>query len=280
MLFVLISALAAPAADEAVLLELRREKAGDKTAVVRTSASTLTLSGGDETRKDTTAQHLEYDEEIVKLPADADRPVKLTRNYTKATRSSDGKETEFPFHKKLVEIERQSAGRYGFVADGEQFTGEAARLFEDEFNLPDAYGPDRELLPPQPVKIGEAWQVSSELVAKRMTARGPFSVEAANVTMTSKLVKLLERDGAKFAVVEQTIETRPTALVQGERKTPLDGASKITTSVTWEFCRDGSRHESKFAGKSIFAIALSLPGGAKLSLTGEGTTTRTTRPRK
>lgn len=280
----LVLLLLVPAADEAVQLTVRREQAGDKTSVVRTTATTLTLTttggGANETKKEVTGSTLQFAEDILVKPADADRPTRVSRTYEKASRKLGDKESDMPFAKKTVVFEKTPAGRFKFLADGEELTGDAAKLFEEEFNTPDATGPDQELLPPQPVKVGDTWEVSAELVAKRMTARGPFTVEPTGAKLTSKLVKLLERDGAKFAVVEQTIEIGPKALQQGGKPIPLDAGSKITTSVTWEFCRDGSRHDSNFTGKSKFDVGVKIPGGPELKMAGEGTTTRTTKPRK
>ncbi len=266
-LAVLVAWLAAPAAgqDATHELKLKREAKGDRVRVASTDAANLrflfAVMGQELKKTDTKVEKLAYTEEILEYDAKAKKATKLTRAYTVAEEAEDGKKKTQAYAGKTVLIEMKGA-KYAFFVDGRELDEDDTEDLDREFNEKDDIPLDNaDLMPDKPVKVNETWTVSAKKVAEAFDAGGPLSIDPDNTKVTGKLVKVYEKGGKRFGVMELTMVLAVKELRLDEDTFTMKAGSKVTATMTLDACIDGSSHAGTEKGSLTFELTGDLPNG-------------------
>jgi hypothetical protein len=159
-------------------------------------------------------------------------PTRLQRRYEQAVTKKDGKEVTLPYEWKTVVIEKKD-DKYRYSSDGTELTGENARALDDEFAKgPSPWDSNELLLPKKAVRVNESWTIATEPYIKEMEAQ-KLKVDAGKSTGTGKLLKVYDKDGRRFGVIEARLEFP--LMNPGE-----ENAVPLTVDVTLDLCIDGS----------------------------------------
>jgi hypothetical protein len=239
-------------------IKLREEQKGDKTEVSETQTGTFEIAfPGQKAEKEKEDKKVTFTQEIQEMPAGG-QPTKLTRTYTVAQKYDEkkGGMKPLPLEGKTVTIEKKGES-YEFTSDGKKMDiGDSAGLW-GEFNAKKAKkGEIEELLPKNPVKIGESWNIDPAAVSAFGGGDDSFKVDPAKSKMTGKLAKVYTKDGKQWGTIDIDIDITfdPNA---SKGKGPTGGTMKV--SGTFDTVIDGSSRE----GTLKFNIKLNLSGKEK-----------------
>ena len=116
-------------------------------------------------------------------------------------------------------------------------------------------------MPDRPVKPNETWTVDADKVVKSFESGGPFKLDKDTTKVTGKLVKVYDKGGKQFGVIEMS-------MVLGVKELDIDGqelamkaGSKVTAAVTLDVCIDGSAHTGTEKGTMKFDLNGEIPNG-------------------
>jgi hypothetical protein len=147
-----------------------------------------------------------------------------------------------PYQGKTVLIEKRG-DRYHFqIEEGEELTGENAEILEREFNQRkgDELDFNRILIPKNPVRVGETWELDTQALCRDLENTGGMEVDAAKSKASAKLVKAYKQDGRQFGVIQVHLDFSIKALKKGDQKISLSQGTIFLADATAEGCIDGS----------------------------------------
>jgi hypothetical protein len=247
ILVVGLAAAALRADDGPVTIKVKQPGPGDQVKETKTETTTrkvsFTAMGKDQTMEEKSVSKFVYTEEVVSKPAGARRPTKLRRTYEAAEETKNGEKKDLDLAGKTVVVEKTGDG-YTITVDGKEPTGPAADVLKKEF-AKEKQVADEDMLPKEPVKVGGTWKIDLGPLAK--DAAGELEFDLAKSTGTGKLVKVYDKGGRKFGVMEITLDLALTKAGPAGQQLDLKAGSKMTMTGTVDACIDGSRNES--AGK-------------------------------
>jgi hypothetical protein len=235
-----VAAFAAQAAAQnPVAIKVYDPKAGDRVRITEVEKATSTTSVMGQVKEEKSTKTLVYVEECVTPPAEAGKKsLKVIRTFEKIESSKDGKAalgTELVG--KPIVIEKKG-DQYSFTVDGEGVTGPIADVLRQAYDKDD--GPAaKDIFPAAPVKPGETWKIDAKK-ALAGAADDKFSVDVDKATMSGKLVKAYQKDGAGYGVIEVKSSMPITGLGPKSPLTIKPGSS-LTMTATGDGCIDGSR---------------------------------------
>jgi hypothetical protein len=244
ILVVGLAAVALRADDGPVTIKVKQPGPGDKVKETKTETTTqkvsATVMGMDMTKEEQATSKFVYTEEVVSKPAGARRATKLRRVYEKAEVTKDGEKQNVGLDGKTVVIEKSGDG-YTITVDGNEPAGLAAELLKKEFRK-EKQVTEEDLLPKQPVKVGGTWKIDLDKFAK--DAEGELEMDVARSTGTGKLVKVYDKGGKKFGVMEVTFDLAVNKLGGGGgQEVELKAGSKMKLVAVMDACIDGSANE-------------------------------------
>jgi len=252
-------------------IKLKKEAKGDRTKTTSTEVGDvrflLEVMGQELDKGEKKTVRQTYVEEIVEKPKGSKKPTKLTRTYEVAGYTKDDKKTTNVYQGKTVLIEKKG-DNYVFTANGEEIAGDDAEELESEFNKHDEIPlEDEDLMPEKPVKVNEAWTVDPKKISAAFETGGPFTLDAAKTKVTGKLVKVYEKDGKRFGVIELTLTLAVKELKLDNQELPMKPGSKVTATTTFDLCIDGTAHSGTEKSALTFDLNGDIPNG-KLAVTG------------
>jgi hypothetical protein len=254
----------------AYTIKVREEQKGDKSHVVRTSAGSFTVTEGGKTEGDKTEEKYDYTEEVLEMPAGADKPTKLRRVYKTAERSEKGGSLKAAaYASKTVVIEKKGE-MYEATIDGKPADIGDAMTLTKEYQRADK--PKMEdLLPKTPVKVNDSWTVEQEAL-KRFASSLDMNLDVGKSSITGKLTKAYTRGGVQWGVLEYKIDL--TVLPEKPGKGP-SGGGKLVGDMTLDTPIDGSSHQGSM--KATMKATLNAPDGkgGQFVLDGKEEETRT-----
>jgi hypothetical protein len=238
----LLAAGGVTAADDAVTIKIKQPAAGDVVKETKTEKATnkvtVTVMGTDQVKDETATTKLVYTDEIVERPAGSKRPTKLKRTYETASITKDSETEELGLAGKTVLIEK-TGDRYSLTTDGKEVTGKAAEILGKEFGK-EKEVTEEDLLPKEPVKVGATWKVDVVKVTKDLANNG-MTADPEKSTATGKLVKVYDKGGHRFGVIEINMDLSMTKIGAGGQDIDLKAGSTMKLTATMDACIDGSQ---------------------------------------
>jgi hypothetical protein len=227
-------------AEDPVTLTIRRPAKGDVVKETKTEDATATVEvkkGEQKGMKQVPSTSRAVYTETVDDKKEADKkPSKLTRKYETWEVSREGKKVDLGLDGKTVVIAK-GFEKYTFEVDGKAVGGDAAALLNKEFNS-DEPDTDELMLPKKKVKPGDTWELDGKLVAKAF--KDDLTVDAEKVKAAGKLLRVYDKDKAKYGEIEYTIELPVIGVpVDGKTTDTLPG-SKLNLTLTVDACIDGT----------------------------------------
>jgi hypothetical protein len=294
--FVLASAAAR--ADETYAIKFKEPGKGDVTQVDSTDKSDshnqlldsagklLTDPNGKASldSAETVEKVAAYRETVLEKEPGKLQPTRLERHYDRAQVKTGGKTRDLPYQGKTVLIEKKD-GKYHFrVKDGAELEGDDAAQLDEEFNK----GSDEEFLkaflPGKAVAVNDSWKIDMGPLVTAYARANKLDIDADKAEGKGKLVKVYEKDGARFGVLEVHLELPLKGMGEGNKKLPLQAGSKWTMDVSADGCIDGSRLDGtrKSLSKIDATAAVPLPDGtkAKLAILSTGNSQETSKEAK
>ncbi len=233
-------------AQEKYTIKMRHGAQGD--IATRTQESnkqeSVTVTGPDgnvlQKKNANIIEKYKYTEEIL-AKAKGQRPTKVQRTYTEATKKAGEDTDKHKFHGQKVLIEKKGDEFRFTIDDGKELNTEEAGHLTQAFSgkKPSDAEMDKLLLPGKPVAEGETWKIDSKTFAKLLgedeKVAKMFDLDKA--TATGKLVKAYKKDGKQFGVMEYVIELPMTKL---EGTIPCKAGSKMAMKIVIDGCIDGT----------------------------------------
>jgi hypothetical protein len=176
-------------------------------------------------------------------------PKKLKRTYEKAVVTKGDKEAEQPFQGRTIIYELKDK-KYEMTAEGKP------ALTEKDLS-PIEKKPGREfenlVAPKDPVKVGGTWKIDIKEVAKALDKAFPAdALDLAKSKAEGKLLKVYDKDGKKFGVLEIKI----TLAVKEADKIKFDPPLMFEIQGTLDTAIDGS----STAGKMVMTAKIKGKG--------------------
>ena len=227
--------------DGPVTLKLKKPGPGDVTRETKTetNASKVAISfmGMTQNQEENTVTKTVFTEEVLEKPAGGKRPTKVKRVYETGERTKNGEKEDLGLAGKTVLVEKAGDG-YKITVDGQEPTGTAAAILRKEFRKEKQVS-DEHFLPARPVKVGDTWKIDVGPLAK--DAAGELDVDADKSSGTAKLVKVYDKGGHKYGVIEVTLDLAVNKLGGGGgQEIELKAGSKMTATATMDIAIDGS----------------------------------------
>ncbi len=267
----LLAAGSAGAAEESYTIKFYKSKKGDKSEYESsgTTKNTVSLTG---TAKDIDENTVEskketYREEILEKKAGDKRATKLTRDYSVSEKTAKGATTKNAYAGKSVLIEKKG-DLYGFSIAGKSLTKEEAPKLFESFNKSDDDFQNEDFLPKDPVKVGETWKVSAEMMAKffKKDDGGWLKTDPTQSSITGKLIKAYKKDGAQFGVLELTITVGMSEITLGKSAVKANAGSKMIMKSTTDTCIDGTVGFEASKLSLVMDLAAEIPSGGKFKM--------------
>ena len=241
ILVVGLAAVTLRADDGPVTIKIKQPGPGEKVKETKTETTSqkisATVMGMDMTKEEQAVSKFVYTEEVISKPAGAKRPTKLRRTYETAELTKDGEKQDLDLAGKTVVIEKAGDG-YTITVDGKEPTGLAADILKKEFRKEKQVN-EEDLLPAEPVKAGGTWKIDLAKFAK--DAADELEIDVAKSTGTGKLVKVYDKGGKKFGVMEITLDLALNKLGgDGGQQVDLKPGSKMKLVAVLDGCIDGS----------------------------------------
>ena len=240
-LFVGLATVSLRADDGPVTIKVKQPGVGDKVKETKTESTTqkvtATVMGMDMNKEDEASSKFVYIEEVVTKPAGAKRATKFKRVYESAELTKNGEKQDLNLAGKTVVIEKSGEG-YTITVNGEEPTGTAAELLKKEFRK-EKQVTEEDLLPKDPVKVGGTWKIALDKFAK--DAEGEIDIDVAKSSGAGKLVKVYDKGGKKFGVMEITLDLTVNKIGGGGgQEVELKAGSKMKVVAVLDACIDGS----------------------------------------
>jgi hypothetical protein len=228
-------------------------------------------------KKDRTERVSVFRETILEREAGKRRPSRLQRHYDKAQVVTNGKTTELPYQGKTVLIEKKGREYHFRIEGGEELTPKEAGPLNDEFNK----DPDEEfdlqaaILPKKAVALNETWSLDLKPLLASYSRAANMEFDADKAEGTGKLVKVYDRDGARFGVLQLHLGMPIKAFLMGEQKQAVEPGAKWTLDLTLDGCIDGTRIDGtrKTTHDIRAASQVPIPEGkmGKVTMSAKGT---------
>jgi hypothetical protein len=245
-------------------IKLRGEQKGDKLQVVKTRSGTQTTTvAGKSLPQQKEQMKFEFVETILEMPDGAPEPTKVVREYKTAQKSdAKGELKSLSYSGKTVTIEKKGKA-YSYTVDGKPIPAAERAEFAEEFEKSDKVKPE-DMMPTNPVKVGEAWEVDFAKV-KALTGELPFALDKDKSKFTGKLARAYKKDGQQWGVIEFRIVMTVTP---GKKGPPLSGT--ITADITLDTAIDGSVHAGsmKMTQKGTLSAKDPKAGEVKVEIDG------------
>jgi len=234
------------AAQEKYTIKMRHGAQGDISARTQESnkKEAVTVTGPDgnviQEKNQNIVEKFKYTEEIL-AKTKGQRPTKVQRTYTEATKKAGEDTDKHKFHGQKVMIEKKGDEFHFTIDDGKELTGEDAGHLTQAFagKKPTDEEMDKLLLPVKPVAEGESWKIDSKSFAKLLgedeKVAKMFDLDKSKAT--GKLVKAYKKDGKQFGQMEYVIELPMTKL---EGMFPCKEGSKMEMKIVVDGCIDGT----------------------------------------
>jgi hypothetical protein len=253
-------AAGAGAADEPITIKLKKAGKGDVVKETKTEDVTnladVTAGGQTMSSEEKMGSKMVYTDEVLEKGEKDSKPTKLVRTYETADVTKKGEKVDVGLAGKAVVIEK-GKDKYTFKMEGGKLTTEAAELLDKEFNKKDEPDMEEVMMPKKAVKVGDTWEVDAKAVEKMFGDE--LKVDADKVKVTGKLVKVYDKDKAKFGVVDFAIELPIASVnVMGQPLQTTDG-SKLKVTITLDGCIDGSVYGGTSSGKMEGNVGLKVP---------------------
>jgi hypothetical protein len=287
-------------ADETYAIKIKESGKGDVTQVDstdRTDSQTKFLDAAGKLLADPngkpvldkaekTEKVAAYRETVLEKEPGKRRATRLERHYDKAQVTTDGKARDLPYQGKTVLIEKKE-GKYHFrIKDGEELEGDDAKQLNEEFNkdADEEFDLQKAVLPGKAVGINDSWKLDLGPLVTSFARATKMQIDADKAEGRGKLVKVYDKDGARFGVMELHLELPLKEMGEGKNKLTLQAGSKWTMDITLDGCIDGSRLDGtrKSVSKIDATGAVPLPDGtqAKLTLVAKGDSQETSKEGK
>lgn len=229
----------ATAADEAITVRLKKPAAGESVRDIKTEEIDVNQTVDGKARPTLQVRtKAEYTDKAVEGDGKG-KPTKLERAY-KTMEVSAGEKLDTGLNGKTVLIQKGKE-KYTFTVDGKDAPAAGAKILDSEFNTKD--DPEQLMLPTKPVKVGDTWDVPVKAVDKLLGQE--FVIDGKKAKATGKLVKVYDKNKAKYGVVEYNLELPVSSLMVGEgAAVNADASSLLKVTIIYEGCIDGTIYES------------------------------------
>jgi len=260
--------------DEKYSIVIPKDKKGSKTSsdLTEDSKNLITVNVmGQENKQDQVGGRKEsYVEEILEVKEGQRKATKLTRTYSTAEKSAKGETSKRAYAGKTVLIE-QRGDKYVFSMGGKPLSDADAPELNKSFNKSKEEPDAQELMPAEPLKVGESWKVPADKSEKMFKTLGDekMKVDAKKSTIEGKLLKAYKKDGAQFGVLELTITVVVSELDLGSGLTKATGS--IVVKGTLDGCIDGTIGAGTSTKKTTIDISADLPNNGSFKMTGNAT---------
>lgn len=178
-----------------------KDSARDTGSVKVTDADGNVLAKKD---KDTNASDEVYTETV--LEKGDDRSRKFKRVYQKATRTADGRTTARSYEGRTVVFELKG-DKYAVTVEGDKPLDKADLAELTRKANEDSQAQEQVFLPKKAVKVGDSWKIDYKELARAYGTQGNLDPE--NTSGGAKLVKVYEKDGKQFGVIELKLKLGP-----------------------------------------------------------------------
>jgi len=166
------------------------------------------------------------------------KPKKFKEVYEKAASTKGDKTSEKSFSKRTLNYEWKD-GKYEVKAEGEPaLIAQELESLAAKASKPEA---DEVMLPKKPVKVGESWTLDPSEIAKSFD---DAKLDASRIKAEAKLVKVYDKDGKKFGVIDVDLKL-PMADLPGIK---LDGPTYLELKMSLDTAIDGSSTAGKMTG--------------------------------
>lgn len=262
---------AVPAADEAVTIKIKKTAKGDVVKETKTEDVDTTILASANGMKQTIDQggtsKVVYTEEVVEKGEKDKKATKLKRTYETFEMTRAGKKVDLKMEGKTVLIEKGKE-KYTFSVDGGEVSKEVSDLLDKEFNKKDEDEMEDLMLPKKAVKAGDTWEVDTKALSKMFGEE--MAVDESKAKVTGKLVKLYDKDKAKWGVLEFTIDLPVTAVtVEKDVKVDATAGSKLKMTLTLDACVDGTVYGGTSSAKLEGEVGMKA-NGADITITTSG----------
>jgi hypothetical protein len=259
---------AAHAADEAVTIKIKKTAKGDVVTETKTEDVDTTIQASLNGMKQTIDQggssKMAYTEEVLEKGEKDKKATKLKRTYQTFDVTKAGKKLDLKMEGKTVLIEKGKE-KYTFSQDGGEVAKEVAELLDKEFNKKDEDEMEDLMLPKKAVKAGDTWEVDAKSLSK--VFEDEMTVDAAKAKVSGKLVKLYDKDKAKWGVIEFTLDLPVTAVTVGpDTKADATAGSKLKVTLTLDACVDGTVYGGTSTAKIEGEVGMKA-NGADITVT-------------
>jgi hypothetical protein len=198
-------------------------------------------------KKETKALRFEFRETGLERAGAGDELVRIKRFYDRGERRINGVRETLPYQGKTLLIQKKD-GRFTFLIDndagGESLEGKEDDELNEELNKGDFRKlMNAAMLPRKAVKLNETWKLEVAPLARDLMKDGKIEVDEAKSKGSGKLVKIYQKNGKQFGVVELTMEFPVTHVINEGNKSPTK-EGKITIKLERDGCIDGSLEQS------------------------------------
>jgi hypothetical protein len=187
-----------------------------------------------------------YVEKYMKL----DNELTMQRHFDKAQRSHGEELEDLPYQGKTVLFQQKKMGGFRFVAEDQELAGADARFLD--FDLPQTQkdGSLGAFLPDKPVCVGETWRVDID----RFVTQSSWKIDTAKSRARGKLLRVYERDGRRFGVLEIHAVLPIAEIEWGAEKVVPESGTEMVVDWVYELCIDGTSADMVMKGTSKVAM--------------------------
>jgi hypothetical protein len=202
-----------------------------------------------------------YKETILKCEPKKN-PTKMERVYEKATETTDGKTVTLPYQGKTVVIEKKD-GTFHFTVDGKEMSADDAKPLAKEFAKEgeSAEVLMKALLPKNPVKPGDSWNIDMGPIVKDIAKSGEIEIDADKSKGTATLLKAYKKDDKQFGEIKVTMALPIKALSAANTKLPADAGSAANADMKMDVCIDGTSTAGTVKGGMKLDLKSAVPDG-------------------
>jgi hypothetical protein len=250
------------AAEDTYTLKVKTLGKGDAGVVSKDESvefHIVTSKGGKvvDDKKINANEQLKYKEEVLEKEP-GKRATKLRRTYEKAISTADGKETQLPYHGKVLTIQKAD-GKYTFqIEKGDVLKDKEIPTLVQEFAKEVDEDKIRDLLlPKDAVAVGASWKLDKDGLKTLLSQEsGDFKIDAASSKGTGKLVKAYKKGGKQYGVIQFDIE----APLEKFKDDAFEKGAKINTTLNLDVCIDGSEDSGTLKGSTHLGGTISAQG--------------------
>ena len=287
----LVLAPAAARADEAYAIKIKEPGKGDVAVVDRTDKTDSQTKLVDPSGKalldkaETTEKVAAYRETVLEKEPGKRRATRLERQYDKAQLTTGGKARDLPYQGKTVLIEKKDDKYHFRIKGGEELEGDDARQLNEEFNKdPDEeFDLQKAVLPGKAVGVNDSWKLDMGPLVTSFSRATKMQIDADKAEGSGKLVKVYDKDGARFGVMELHLDLPLKEIGEGKNKVAVQAGSKWTMDITLDGCIDGSRIDGTRKSVSKIDAGAVVPLGdmkGKLTILATGNSQETSKEGK